>query len=65
MSSHTEVISVCQSIDIDSDSINTAKSECDVLDLNTTASFKAFPPGEKCGKIIESVKQRVRVFVFG
>jgi len=62
MSSHPEVIRVCKSIDIDSDLINAAKSECEGLDLNTKASFKAFPPGEKCVKIIESVKQQVRAF---
>lgn len=64
MSFHPEVIRVYNSIDIDSDLVNAAKSECDGLDLNTLASFKAFPPGEKCVKIIESVKQQVRVFVF-
>ncbi len=62
MSSHPEVIRVCKSIDIDSDLINAAKSECDGLDLNTKASFKAFPPGENCVKIIESVKEQVRGF---
>lgn len=65
MSSYTEAIRVCDSIDIDADSISIAKSECDGLDLDTTASFKAFPPGEKCGEIIESIKQRVGVFVIG
>lgn len=57
ISSHLEVIRVCKSIDIDSDLINAAKSECDGLDLNTKTSFKAFPPGENYMKIIESVKQ--------
>ena len=32
MSSHPEVISVCDDIGIDSDLIETAKSECDGLD---------------------------------
>lgn len=62
--SHPEVIRVCNSIDIDSGLTKAAKSECDGLDLNTTASFKAFPPGENCEKVIESVK-KVRLFVFG
>ena len=65
MSSHTEAIRVCDSINIDSDLINAAKSECDSLDLNTTASSKTFPPPVTCRKVIESVKQQVRVFVFG
>lgn len=57
ISSHPEVIRVYKSIDINSDLINAAKSKCDGLDLNTKASFKAFPPGENYMKIIESVKQ--------
>lgn len=64
MSSHSEVIRVSNYIDITSDLINAAKSECDGLDLTTTASFKAFPPGEKCVNIIESVKLQVCVSVF-
>jgi hypothetical protein len=63
MSSHPEVIRVCSSIDIDSDLINAAKSECDSLVLNTTASFKAFPPGEICGKILDAVKKKQVHFV--
>ena len=48
-----------KSIDIASELISAAKIECDGLDLSTSASFKAFPPGEKCEKIIESVKHQV------
>ncbi len=59
MSSHPEVIRVCSNIDIDSELLNAAKSECDGLDLNTTATFKIFPPtGEACGKILEYVKKK-------
>ncbi len=65
MSSHPDVIRVCNSIDVDSDLINAAKSECDRLDLNTTAPSKTFPPGEMCRKVIESVKQQVRVSLSG
>ncbi len=61
MSSHPKVIRVCSTIDMDSDLINAAKRECDGLDLNTTAPFKAFPPGEICRRVIESVQQKVRV----
>jgi len=62
MSSHPEVMRVCNSIDIDSDLINAAKSECEGLDLNTTASFKRFPPGEKCVKVIDSLKKQVCLY---
>jgi len=51
-----EVIRIYKSIDINSDLINVAKSKCDGLDLNTKASFKAFPPGENYIKIIEKVR---------
>ena len=64
MSDHPEVIHLC-TINIDSDLIDAAKSECDGLDLNTTASFKAFTPGKNCEEIIKSVKQQVRMFMFG
>ena len=65
MSSNPEVIRICDSINIDSGLIDTAKSECDALDLNITASSKTFLPGENCKKLIQSVKQQVRVLVFG
>ena len=51
-----EVIRIYKSIDINSDLINIAKSKYDSLDLNTKASFKAFPPGENYIKIIEKVR---------
>ena len=60
MSARFEVICVHNGIDLDSDSINAARNECDGLDLNTTASHKVFQPGEKCLKIIDSVKKQVR-----
>ena len=51
MSSHPEIIRVYSGIDIDPDLIKEeAQKECDDLDLNTKASFKAFPLGEKCAK---------------
>lgn len=56
MSFYIEIISICKSINIDFDLINIAKNECDVLDLNTTTSFKTFLLKEKCEKIIEFVK---------
>ncbi len=59
MSSHPEVIRVYAGIDIDSDLIDAARGECDGLDLNTTDSFKVFRPGEKCAKIIDSLKNKV------
>jgi hypothetical protein len=59
MSSHPEVICACISTDIDSNLIDAAKSECDGLDLNTTASFMVFQPGKICVKIIDSVKKQV------
>ena len=63
MSSHPDIIRVYTSVNIDSDLIDAAKVECDRVDLNTTATFMVFQPGETCGKIIESVKERVRFFV--
>lgn len=48
-------------IDIGFDLINAAKDEVGGLDISSTTSYKAFPPGEKCAKIIESVKQQVCV----
>lgn len=62
MSSHPEVIHVCGSIDIDADLIDAAKQECDALDLNTMAPFKRFPPGEKCVKVIDSLKKQVCLY---
>lgn len=59
MSSHPEVMRVCNSIDIDSDLINAAKSECEGLDLDATAAFNIFPPGEKCVRIIDCLKKQV------
>ena len=59
MSSHPEVIHVCDNIDIDYDLIDAATRECNTLDINTTAPFKRFPPGEKCVKIIDSLKKQV------
>jgi len=59
MSSHPEVMRVCNSIDIDSELMNAAKSECEGLHLDSTAAFKSFPPGEKCVKIIDSLKKQV------
>lgn len=59
MSSHPDVIRVCNSINIDSNSIKEAKSECDGLDVTTTATVKVFQPGEICGKILDSVKKQV------
>lgn len=61
---HPDVIHLC-TINIDPDLIAAAKSECDGLDINTTASFKAFTPGKNCEEIIKSVKQQVRMFMFG
>ena len=59
MSSHSEVICACTSINIDSNLMNGARTECDGLDLNTTDSFKVFEPGETCEKIKNSVKNQV------
>ena len=59
MSSNPEVIQVCSNIEIDSDLIDAAKRECDALDLNTTAPFKRFPPGEQCLKVVNSLKNQV------
>ena len=61
MSSHPEIIRVYTSADIDSNLVDAAKSECDGLNLNTTASFQVFQPTEKCVKIIDSVKKQVRI----
>ena len=61
---HPEVINLC-TFNINSDLIDAAKDECDGLDLDTTASFKAFVPGKNCEEIIKSVKQQVRMFMFG
>ena len=61
MSPQSEVIARMGSIDIGSGLINAAKNEISGLDISTTTSYKAFPPGEKCAKIIESVKQQVCV----
>ena len=60
MSSHADIIRVYNSVDIDSNLVDAARSECDDLDLNTTASFQVFQPKEKCVEIIDSVKKQVR-----
>ena len=52
-----------KSIDINSNLINTAKSECDDLNLNIKASFKGFWSEETCMKIIDYVKQKVCVCI--
>ena len=65
MSSHPQIINRCNGIDIDSELIEAAKRECDALELNTTAPFKRFPPGEDCMKIIEFLKKKVFVLVKG
>ncbi len=62
MSSHPEVIRVYTGIEIASDLISAAKDECDGLDLNTTASFKAFRPGKNCAKVIDSLKKQVCLY---
>lgn len=61
MSSHLEVIYVCNSINIYFNLINTVKSECDGLNLNTKTSFKGFWLGKTCMKIIDYVKHKVCV----
>lgn len=60
MSSDPEVIRIYNGIDIDSDLIEAAMVECNGLEINTSAqSFKAFPPGQKCARIIDSLKRQV------
>ena len=59
MPSRTEVIRIYTGIDIDSGLLDEAKSECDGLDLTTTATVKVFPPGQICGEILDSVKKQV------
>ena len=54
-----DFIHVHDGINLDSDSVNAARDECDGLDLTTTASHKVFQPGDKCMKIIELVKKQV------
>ena len=61
MSSHADLVRVHTNVEIDPKMIHAAKSECDEFDLSTTASFKVFQPGKKCGTIIEAVKQQVRL----
>jgi len=62
MSSHLEIMRVCNSIDINFDLINVAKSECESLDLNITTSFKRFSSREKCVKIIDFLKKQVCLY---
>ena len=59
MSSHSEVIHVYIDIDIDFDLIDTARDECDDLNLNITDSFKIFRSEEKCVKIIDFLKNKI------
>ncbi len=59
MSSHSEVIHVYVDIDIDFDLIDTARDECDDLNLNITDSFKIFRSEEKCVKIINFLKNKM------
>lgn len=61
MSSHSEVIHVYVDIDIDFDFdlIDTARDECDDLNLNITDSFKIFRSEEKCVKIINFLKNKM------
>ncbi len=59
MSSHSEVIHVYVDIDIDFDLIDTARDECDDLNLNITDSFKIFQSEEKCVKIINFLKNKM------
>ena len=64
MFSHPEVICLHKNININSNLINTAKSECDDLNLNIKASFKGFWSGKTCMKIINYVKQKICVCLY-
>lgn len=47
-------------INIDNELLRAAKNECDNLDLDTSAPFKVFSPGENCVKVLNVVKEQVR-----
>ena len=57
--SRAEVMRVYTGIDINSGLLDETKSERDGLDLTTTATVKVFPPGQICGKILDSIKKQV------